>query len=69
MKRTIEQCHKVLELVGGGQEQCNQPTLRQSQLCWEHQPTADGQPQDSNWTTEQIESARVCNGIDLTASK
>jgi hypothetical protein len=56
-------CEKILELVGGGQERCIQPTLKNNSFCWEHQPQPNGEQQTSGWTPEQIESARVCNGI------
>jgi hypothetical protein len=50
-------CEKLLELAGGGQEQCNTPTLANNSFCWEHQPQPDGKRQTLGWTAEQIEHA------------
>ena len=58
-----QQCSKMLELVGSGKMQCIQPTLANNPFRREHQPTAEGKPQKSGWTQEQIEAARVCCGI------
>jgi hypothetical protein len=65
MESTIERCHKALNVVGGGTERCNQPTLANNEFCWEHQSQPDGKRQTRGWTPEQIKDAWVCSGIRI----
>jgi hypothetical protein len=58
-------CNKMFQIVGGGQERCIAPTLANNRFCWEHQPTADGKPQSSAWSAEQIDAAWVCSGVRI----